>query len=364
MTKRISLMAGAVLLAAGCTTTDFQSLDRVAEKLRLVENDPKIQTSEFGSPKKMVAIWTDAVYTQPGYAPIRGFGGRLYFYNEKSEPIPVEGQLAVYGYDDSVKGSPARKPDRKFVFTSDQLTQHFSPSQLGASYSVWVPWDEVGGVRKAITLLPVFTSPDGNVIMGQQTFNVLPGSVPENVEAPPQGHFTPLSPTADSGVRPASFERTEQAAAVPRDRWQQTHTFVPKNDSRKRLRSTTIQVPMTMSRRLIQQPLGIGLPAETQDNALQERMEGARRMPPVTDSNARGSEGSNAWSRRGVARATEPSTPLSHATRFGRPRSPVPRGPHERPGRERPPWQPRPAEPQSGPPLPPSLAPSHATAES
>lgn len=350
MTTRISLLAFAVLLVAGCAGTELETLDTVSDKLPFMKNG---KTSKYGSPKKMAAIWSHAVYTQPGHPPTRGFGGRLYFYNEESEPVPIEGQLVVYGYDDSVKGSPAEVPERKFVFTAEQFTEHFTPSDLGASYSIWLPWDEVGGVRKSVSLLPVFTSTDGDVVMGTQTANVLKGKVPENVDTQPKGYFTPLSPTADQGVRPASFEGTDQSVASTRDQWKQTDTYVPKDAKRKRLRSTTIRVPMTMNQRLIQEPTAEGIAGGVQEGELKEKSEGARRMPPITGSNAESIEASKAWSRSGVAAATEPSSASPRAARFVRPRSPVPREPRGRPGHGRLQRPPRPAGLQSDHPFPP-----------
>ena len=52
-------------------------------------------------------MWSDAVYTQPGLPPTRGFGGRLYFYDAHDQPVKVEGQLVVYAYDDSPEGTPS-----------------------------------------------------------------------------------------------------------------------------------------------------------------------------------------------------------------------------------------------------------------
>ncbi len=359
MTTRILLTAITVVLFGGCAATGYKPLDNVAEKLRLTKKEPNVQTSEYASPGQMVAIWSDAVYTQPGHPPIRGFGGRLYFYNEKSEAVPVEGQLVVYSYDDSDQGAPAKAPDRKFVFTPEQLTQYFSPSELGASYSIWLPIDEVGGVRKAINLLPVFTSADGNVVMGHQTINILPGSMPENVETQPKGYITPLARTGRGEVRPASYQQPKTEVASTRDQWDRTQMFVPKDATRRRLRSTTIRVPMTMSKRLVREP-SRGITTGIQEGGLEEGADAARRMPPVSNADAEGLD----TSQPGVASAaTAPlsASPSPPATRFARPRYQAPGEPHGRSSRERPQWPPRPAGPQPDHPFQPSADHSRAT---
>src|SRR5262245_6439845 len=63
---------------------------------------PKVQESKYAVPTKMAVIWAPAVLNQPGQVPTRGFGGRVYFYDASNSPVAVEGQLVVYGYDDTV----------------------------------------------------------------------------------------------------------------------------------------------------------------------------------------------------------------------------------------------------------------------
>ena len=65
-----------------------------------------------GKPDKIIALWSDTVLTQTGQPPIRGFGGRLMFYEgKKEEPIKVEGTLVVYAFDETDRDAeqhPAR----------------------------------------------------------------------------------------------------------------------------------------------------------------------------------------------------------------------------------------------------------------
>jgi hypothetical protein len=189
-------------------------------------------------------VWTPDVLAQMGRAPVRGFGGRLFFYNERDQSVPVEGQLVVYAYDDSEPASnPAagaqRQPDRKFVFTAEQFAGHFSTSQLGASYSVWLPWDEAGGQQTSVSLVPVFTSTLGKIVMGQQAVNVLPGRSPEQPEA------------TDMHSQPAIQTVTYQAEAAGR---------LPRN-----LQTTTIPLTPNLRHRLAasDQPFATTGPATT-----------------------------------------------------------------------------------------------------
>src|SRR6476469_1287130 len=105
---------------------------------------PRLQESRYRAPTKMAVIWTPAVLNQAGQVPTRGFGGRIYFYDAKNNAVSVEGQLVIYAYDATVPGANGKPPDRKYAFTPEQFSQHFSPTQLGAAYSIWIPWDAVG----------------------------------------------------------------------------------------------------------------------------------------------------------------------------------------------------------------------------
>jgi hypothetical protein len=73
----------------------------------------------YQSPQSINVTWTYDIYTKEGKPPTRGFGGRLYFYNEKSQAIPVEGELTVYGFDDTERshdGASIESADKRFRF--------------------------------------------------------------------------------------------------------------------------------------------------------------------------------------------------------------------------------------------------------
>ncbi len=45
-------------------------------------------------PDRILAVWTDSVLHQPNQPGVRGFGGRIYFY-EKEETTPIESMGAL-----------------------------------------------------------------------------------------------------------------------------------------------------------------------------------------------------------------------------------------------------------------------------
>ncbi len=186
------LVGAAIALAAvaGCSTLNL------GEKVAALPGwGPKPQI-----PTRMTDFWTDTVLYQPGLPGVRGFGGRIMFYNDSSQsPIMVDGTLTVFAYDESRGAVSYSAPDRKYIFPAEHLPKHYSKSELGHSYSFWLPWDEVGGPRKKICLIARFEPLKGQMILSQPCRKVLPGE-PSEEEAP--------------GRRSVG---TEGAAAVPAD---------------------------------------------------------------------------------------------------------------------------------------------------
>jgi|GEM_PF-1088465 len=202
----------------------------------------KIQESKTAAPANMVCIWTPDVLAKSAQAPARGLGGRIFFYDQNQKVVAAEGQLIIYGYDDSKpEHSTDRVPDRKFAFTPEQLKKHHSESQLGPSYSVWVPWEKAGGEAKQVTLVPVFTSTTGRVVMGQPTVSILPG------------------PVGEGGL--ANVVRTRQSSSLPtiqrvthEDRSATVELASPEESTTggpaQQMRTTTIELPEAISRRI------------------------------------------------------------------------------------------------------------------
>lgn len=245
--KRLPMIACLVALTAGgCKTLDSSWTSKLPWS-----SSKKIEESKYQTPVRLAAIWTPDVMSEPGKPGVRGFGGRFYFYNEQNKTIPVEGQLVIYAYDDTNKThSEGRGPDRKFAFTPEQFTRHFGESALGASYSVWIPWDQMGGEQRSISLLPVFTASAGQVVMGQQAMNVLPGRTPE----PPQkqagiqhGHVAPAMAIQPMG--PANVTQASMIQSVGPADASQASMFQP--DQAANRRTTTIPVPRSMQPRLV-----------------------------------------------------------------------------------------------------------------
>ena len=133
------------------------------------------------------------------------------FFDEKSKTVPVKGTLTVHGFETNGQGKDSQiKP---FKFTPEQFTSHFSQSDFGASYSIWIPWDAAGGEEKRISLVPTFQTEDGKIVQGAPAKVLLPGNKPESAQIAESDHWSPKYHThkdavASHATRPSGLVTT------------------------------------------------------------------------------------------------------------------------------------------------------------
>ncbi|NOY43410.1 MAG: hypothetical protein GXP26_16445 [Planctomycetes bacterium] len=195
-------------------------------------------------PERMATSWTNTVLTKPGTKAKRGFGGRIMFFGSNGDaPVRVDGQLVVYAFDESLGDPNVIHPTRRYVFPREQFVRHESESQLGPSYSVWLPWDVAGGEQKNISLIARFEPHKGALLVGEQTRHMLPGTSLASKKP------TTAPPQATEGVQLAQHSNTQGMVQ------QATHTAEAKpiEKSRKRMTSTTIQLSKNWHQRLADQ---------------------------------------------------------------------------------------------------------------
>ena len=128
-------------------------------------------------PSGVAVVWTTAVLEKEASRATRGFGGMVTFQGkDQKKPVRVDGQLTVYAYENLSHEHDDTTPERKYVFTAEQLKTHYGEGPLGPSYSIWIPWDEVGGPRREIGLIVRFDPVEGKTVMGKPAHNVLKGA--------------------------------------------------------------------------------------------------------------------------------------------------------------------------------------------
>jgi len=228
LTKSLfAFLAIAICVAnAGCES--FTTGTSASKKKKKDASWFSFKKKEYQIPQTMNVTWSHDILTLPGKPATRGFGGRFYFYNEKTHAIPVDGDLVVYGFDDTGKtyrSEDLSQAEKRFRFTAEQFTTHFTEGELGASYSVWIPWDEAYGMQKKIMLIPTFMTKDGRIIRGAAASLNLPG---KGAQEQNEGLMPPTSTIIPTAL-PGQLADARQK--------------LPNAPSSSGMRTTTIQVP-------------------------------------------------------------------------------------------------------------------------
>ena len=145
---------------------------------------PKIDLSALKSPgpvTSVIAAWEPAVSN--GDNPMRGFGGRIYFYDQEMiRPVKIDGTVIVYVFNEEGRVPGNSKPDEGFVFDSKTLNSKgvYKKSSLGHSYNLWIPLDAAGpdGQAQKISLIVRYIPKPGKPgasVVSQQATAYLPG---------------------------------------------------------------------------------------------------------------------------------------------------------------------------------------------
>ncbi len=221
-----TLLVCCVVATSGCKSFDINGDETSASKDEGPWWKKKDDLPPVAPAAKIVAIWSNSVLNESGALPVRGLGGRVYFYDAKHKPVRVDGKLTVFLYDDTQKSEgEEQEATRKVHFSPEEVAEKYTPTEFGPSYSFWVPWDAVGGERVQLSVIPVFTSVGGEMLVGEQAKYLLPGKKPVQIaDNKPQ-----------QGVVPASF--VEGATEATGRKLQ--------------LKSSTIKVPRSVQRRLL-----------------------------------------------------------------------------------------------------------------
>lgn len=164
-------------------------------------------------PDRILPIWTDTIMHQQGKPGVRGFGGRIYFYaGDETDAVEIDGGLVVYVFDTDKMDPHSPLPEKKYVFPPEHMKKHMSEAPLGKSYSVWLPWDEVGGESRSLTIVTRFEGTNGGVVLSQPAVKFLPGlakaeSKPTNSMAVTAAEPSPNSPPS-AGVSLAGYQES------------------------------------------------------------------------------------------------------------------------------------------------------------
>jgi hypothetical protein len=347
MSKAFPLYAFVIVLSLAAAASAAESTESWAPW-------PFHHEEPAGKPDRVTALWNDAVATTAGQTPVRGFGGRLMFYEGKSDiPVKVDGTLIVYAFDETNRDPNNCKPDCKYVFPAEALPKHYSKSKVGHSYSVWLPWDKAGGMQKDITLIVRFEPKIGAPVIGDQLKEVLPGLLPpakfDASKLPalggaggimagglgnrqpnvgngtnPSGYYGAQAQPAD-GVRSVSYEQPLQHYAGPQNAATQNFRPAGQENADRRMKTSTIDVPDGLS---IQQGLRAPGVAPAPPTLIHEKRytnnpaAQAQGYPPPGNANAWPASNPSWQNGQAPAPATQQGQPQQNQQ--GQPRQPLP----------------------------------------
>lgn len=276
-------------LLSGCAELDMR------EGMSWPGSEPKPQV-----PDRMTTVWTETILNQWGKPSVRGFGGRMMFYREgRDKPVPVDGTLIVYAFDNQNADPKEVSPEKKFIFPAEQLDKHYSKSKLGPSYSFWLPWDEVGGSRRQISLLARFEAREGGIIRSEFAHNTLSGTTDESAGETGLATKSDHAPTRpDNDVRQVSYE-----------------TVVKQSPKKEQMSTHTIDVSPRFARNILAAPDTEQLPENASRNTTQDTN---AETPAPSESRSKKAEEDSAGSGY-LGRFGEPL----QSARFGRQRFPA-----------------------------------------
>lgn len=210
---------------------------------------PWSKDEEPKTPDRILAIWTDTVRMQAGEPGVRGFGGRLFFYKDgEQHPVEVQGGATVYVFDADHSDPDNPAAEKKYIWSSEEFGRHMSESPLGKSYSLWIPWDIVGGEQRSLSIVTRFEADNGAVVISQPVVKLLPGRLSE----------TPAH--AESGVRQVGYIDETPLGS----------------DTEPRRQTETIDLPPSFYRHL---------QADPDQDSFREMEQETKRQSSATDSN-------------------------------------------------------------------------------
>lgn len=140
-----------LLLSSGCSSVPFLSMNRFQEA------DDQHPVGEI------LCVWEAAEGRGVDNLPCRGFGGQvLLFANGYKEPVKAMGDVRIYVFDELGVDGDSSKPVHQFDFPALAWNTFLKPSNLGASYQIFIPYTRKGSHAASCTLRVRFT-PEGGL---------------------------------------------------------------------------------------------------------------------------------------------------------------------------------------------------------
>ncbi len=231
-----------------------------------------------GPPATAVAVWEPAVRHADAAPTQRGFGGRVYFYDqEQKKTVKIDGSVVVYAFDEGVQKPSDVTPARSYYFAKDDVKKLHSKSKLGHSYNFWVPWDTAGteGEVKKISLIVRYVPEKGASVASSPAVAYLPGQKGQT-ELWAKSQWERNNP-ASGGIQQVAFRQEIGDSRGPKAE----ERLVEANEQRPMtMQSSTITVPNALAAQSMMAALA--KPGRNESNAETHTKPRTQEIQPVS----------------------------------------------------------------------------------
>lgn len=129
---RLSVLLLVPLLGVGCQSVTSVVSNPFSQLPKLPEERPVAE---------MICIWEEAEGIGLDNKPTRGFAGQVMFFAANhSEPVPVNGDVEIYLFDDQGHVDEQTKPLHVFRFEKEAFHGFVTETNLGIAYQMFLPY--------------------------------------------------------------------------------------------------------------------------------------------------------------------------------------------------------------------------------
>ena len=155
---RFLLLAACLSLTAGCSSLTLPTT-LTAAKQASAKPDPDARISQ------VLTIWQPGEGVGADGLPTRGFAGQILFFAAGNDaPVPVDGTVRIYVFDDQNIGEDAGKPVHVFNFEAAAWPKYRRETKLGTSYHLFIPYTRPGAHQAVCSLRTKFQNARGIVL--------------------------------------------------------------------------------------------------------------------------------------------------------------------------------------------------------
>ncbi|WP_437186997.1 hypothetical protein SH668x_000371 [Planctomicrobium sp. SH668] len=161
---RLSILACCLAVSSGC---QMLNISKIGDLPSADSTHPVVE---------IVTVW------QPGEGnfnglPTRGFAGQIMFFamGEKS-PVKVNGSVRIYVFDNVGTPEEQEKPIDEFEFDAASFQTFLAPTNLGASYQLFIPYTRKGTHLANCQLRVRYTPEDGSKVYSKMAAITLAGT--------------------------------------------------------------------------------------------------------------------------------------------------------------------------------------------